>query len=74
MIKLAVVTGALFVLTACGTQTGDRIASGAALGAGTGAVFGGVGALPGAIIGGAVGGVTKPSQINLGKPVWNKNS
>ena len=52
----------------CGTQTGDRIASGAAIGAGTGAVFGGVGALPGALVGGAVGAVAPPEKVNLGKP------
>ncbi|MBS0383752.1 MAG: hypothetical protein JSS00_00210 [Proteobacteria bacterium] len=73
MLRLAVAAGALLMLAACGTQMGDRIASGAAIGAGAGAVFGGVGALPGAVIGGAVGGVTKPSQVNLGKPVWARS-
>ena len=40
---------AAVTLAGCGTQMGDRMASGAAIGAGTGAVFGGVGALPGAV-------------------------
>jgi osmotically inducible lipoprotein OsmB len=59
-------------LSACGTQMGDRIASGAAIGAGTGAVFGGVGAIPGAIVGAGVGAVAEPDQVNLGKPIWDK--
>lgn len=58
-------------LTGCGTQTGDRIASGAAIGAGTGAVFGGVGALPGAIVGGTVGAIAPPEKVNLGDPAWD---
>ena len=58
-------------LAGCGTQMGDRLATGAAIGAGAGAVAGGVGALPGAIVGAAVGGLTTPEQVNLGKPVWN---
>lgn len=71
MKKIVLVAGAALALAGCGTQTGDRLASGAAIGAGAGAVFGGVGALPGAVIGAAVGGLTKPNQVNLGKPVWN---
>ncbi len=72
---------ALVGLAACGTRPGDRAASGAAMGAGTGAVIGavagaGVGAIPGALVGGAVGAgagaATKPSQVNLGEPVWRK--
>ena len=35
MLKLALAASALFVLCACGTQMGDRMASGAAIGAGT---------------------------------------
>ena len=58
-------------LAACGTQMGDRLASGAMIGAGTGAVVGPVGAGVGAIAGAAVGAVASPSQVNLGKPVWN---
>ena len=63
-------------LAACGNTTGDRAISGGAIGAGAGAVAGAlVGApLAGAALGGAAGaatgGLTKPSQVDLGKPVW----
>lgn len=65
------VVAATVALAGCGTQMGDRLASGAAIGAGAGVVAGGVGAIPGAIVGAAVGGLTTPDQVNLGKPVWN---
>lgn len=71
MMKLALVAGAALMLSACGTQLGDRMASGAAIGAGTGAVFGGVGAVPGAIVGAGVGAFTPPERVNLGEPVWD---
>lgn len=71
--KAIVVVASAAALAGCGTQMGDRLASGAAIGAGAGAVAGGVGALPGAIVGAAVGGLTSPDQVNLGKPVWNDN-
>jgi hypothetical protein len=71
MKKVMFAMAATAALAACGTQTGDRLASGAAIGAGVGAVAGGVGALPGAIVGAAVGGLTEPRQVNLGKPIWN---
>ncbi len=58
-------------LAGCGTQMGDRLASGAAIGAGAGVVAGGVGAVGGAIVGAAVGGLTSPEQVNLGEPPWN---
>lgn len=64
--------GAAVMLAGCGTQMGDRLASGAAIGGGVGLVAGGVGAVPGAIIGAAVGGLTSPSQVNLGEPVWDE--
>ncbi len=63
---------AAVTLAGCGTQMGDRIATGAAIGAGAGAIAGGVGALPGAIVGAAVGGLTSPEQVNLGTPVWDE--
>ena len=69
---LLAVAAAAIVLAGCGTQTGDRIASGAAIGAGAGVVAGGVGAIPGAIVGAAVGGLTSPDQVNLGKPLWDE--
>lgn len=63
-------------LAACGRSTGDRAISGAGIGAGAGALGGWmVGApLEGALIGGAVGAgtgaLTRPDQINLGRPIW----
>lgn len=59
---------ASLALAGCGTQMGDRLASGALIGAGAGAVVGGV--VPGAIIGAAVGGLVSPDKINLGEPLW----
>ncbi len=67
------VDAATVALAGCGTQMGDRLASGAAIGAGAGVVAGGVGAIPGAIVDAAVGGLTSPGQVNLGKPVWNED-
>ncbi len=61
------------LLAGCGTQMGDRMATGAAIGGGVGVVAGGVGAIPGAIVGAAVGGLTSPDQVNLGKPVWDQD-
>jgi len=67
-------------LSACGTDRGDRVGSGAAIGAGggaaIGAIFGGVGALPGALIGAGVGAgtgyITNSDQFDLGTPVWRR--
>jgi osmotically inducible lipoprotein OsmB len=72
MVKFALLAGAALTLCACGTQLGDRAASGAAIGAGTGAVFGGVGAIPGAVIGAGVGALTSPDDVNLGEPAWDQ--
>lgn len=71
MQKLIATAAAAAALASCGTQMGDRIASGALIGGGTGAVFGGVGALPGAIVGAGVAALTPPNKVNLGEPVWN---
>jgi|CXWL01.1.fsa_nt_gi hypothetical protein len=71
MKKLVLLAAATLTLAACGTQTGDRIASGAAIGAGTGAVLGPVGAGAGALAGGVAGAVTPAEEVNLGDPVWN---
>ena len=73
----AVVAMAL-ALSACGTNPGDRVESGAAIGGGAGlvigAAFGGIGVIPaglvGAAIGAGTGAITNPRQIDLGKPVW----
>ena len=70
MNKLILAASATLALVGCGTQMGDRMASGAAIGGGVGLVAGGVAAIPGAIIGAAVGGLTPPEDINLGDPVW----
>jgi osmotically inducible lipoprotein OsmB len=76
----AALSGLALMLGACGTDSGDRVASGAGIGAATGAgigfLFGGVGAIPGALIGAAVGGgtaaTTDPEDVNLGKPLWDR--
>jgi hypothetical protein len=71
MKKLVLVSAAVLALAACGTQTGDRAASGAAIGAATGAVLGPVGVGAGAVAGGVAGAVTPSDNVNLGEPVWN---
>ncbi len=71
MKKAIVVGAAMLALAGCGTQMGDRLASGAAIGAGAGIVAGGVGVAAGAVVGAAVGGLTTPDQVNLGPPPWN---
>jgi hypothetical protein len=72
MNRVILAAAATIALAGCGTQMGDRVASGAAIGAGAGVVAGGVGAIPGAIVGAAVGGLTSPEQVNLGKPAWDE--
>ncbi len=68
---------AALALAGCGTDPGDRLASGALLGAAGGAVIGGMAGNPaaGAAIGAGVGAVagvaTDPCDVNLGDPVWN---
>ena len=70
--------GVLALLAACGSSEPGRVQGGAAAGAATGAtvglIGGPVGVVGGAIIGGGAGALTgattKPSQVNLGKPVW----
>ena len=74
MLRASLTATAALLLCACGTQMGDRMASGAAIGAGAGAIVGGVGALPGAVIGAGVGAFTPPEDVNLGEPVWSDAS
>jgi osmotically inducible lipoprotein OsmB len=69
------------LLAACGTSTTDRAISGggigAAAGAGTAAVTGGnplTGAAVGGAAGAAAGALTDPDDIDLGDPVWRRNS
>lgn len=71
MLKFVLAASALFALSACGTQLGDRMASGAAIGGTAGLVAGGVGAIPGAVIGAGVGAFTPADKVNLGEPVWD---
>ncbi len=75
----ALLLAAAFFLSACGSSTGDRAASGAGIGATAGAVLGAVtglsvlqGVVIGAVAGGVIGGVTDESTINLGDPIWEK--
>jgi hypothetical protein len=64
------------LLAGCGTTPSDRALSGGLLGAGAGAAIGsvaggaGTGAVIGAVSGAAIGALTKPDQVNLGRPVW----
>ena len=61
---------AAVLLCGCGTAAGDRGLSGAGIGAGIGLI----GGPPGMVVGGAVGAVagmlSKPDQVNLGRPAW----
>lgn len=66
------------LLAGCGTSTGDRGLSGAGIGAAGGAALGvlvGAPVLGAAAVGAAAGALTgmatKPSQVDLGKPVWD---
>jgi osmotically inducible lipoprotein OsmB len=63
---------AAVALAGCGTQMGDRLASGAGIGAATGAVAGPIGVGTGALVGAGVAAFTPPDKVNLGEPVWNK--
>lgn len=75
--KLSMAIGVL-ALAACGQTTGDRALSGGAIGAGAGAVGGALmgspatGALVGGALGAGTGALTSPSQVDLGKPVWER--
>ncbi len=68
---------AILALSACGTSTSDRALSGGGLGAAAGGALGAVtggsilgGALIGGAAGAAAGALTKPDDVNLGKPAW----
>jgi hypothetical protein len=77
---LGFAAAAALALAGCGTNPGDRAASGALLGAAGGAIIGGaagnagLGAAAGAVAGGVVGAATDPCDLNLGDPVWNNDS
>ena len=74
--RTALLVAAALTLAACGSTPRDRAATGAIIGAGTGGTIGlafggvGAGAFVGAAVGAGVGVLTKPSQLDLGKPVW----
>lgn len=79
--RMNVIGAAALALTvaACGYTREDRVTGGAATGAATGAAVGALGGPPGMLAGAAIGGVaggvtgaaTTPSEVNLGRPVWN---
>jgi len=75
-IGFVAVLGLSLLVAACGADPGDRALTGAGIGAASGAVVGAligvpaIGAAAGAVAGGAAGAATTPSQVDLGKPVW----
>jgi hypothetical protein len=77
MRHLLMIAGVL-LLAACGTNTTDRALSGGGMGAGAGLLGGYLlghpveGALLGGAGGAAAGGLTKPSDVDLGRPVWRR--
>ena len=79
-LRYALLDGAL-ALTACGSTPEERGISGAGIGAAGGAILGavtGLGVVEGAVIGAAAGGLTgvltDEETIDLGDPVWKKDS
>jgi osmotically inducible lipoprotein OsmB len=70
---------AALLLAGCGTDTGDRLASGAMIGAAGGAAIGALagnpamGAAAGAVAGGVVGAASDPCTLNLGDPAWKND-
>ena len=77
-VKLVAAVVGMLAVAACGDTTGDRGLSGAGIGAAGGAVLGAMvgdplaGAAIGAGVGAATGALTTPSQVDLGKPVWER--
>jgi hypothetical protein len=72
--RILLLAGACMALSACGTITFDRAISGGALGAGVGAIGGPAGAVGGAVVGAGVGAFTPPRLLNLGTPVWRRQT
>lgn len=76
---LSIAAVAALALAGCGTNPGDRLATGALLGAAGGAIIGGaagnagLGAAAGAVAGGAIGAATDPCDLNLGDPAWKND-
>ena len=73
---VCVVVMGVLSLSACGTTTTDRAASGGLFGAAAGAAIGslygdaGDGAVIGGIVGAAAGAVIDPCSVHLGHPIW----
>jgi osmotically inducible lipoprotein OsmB len=69
----------VLALAGCGTNPGDRAASGALIGAGAGAAIGAAtgnpatGAAIGAASGAVIGAATDPCTLNLGDPWWREH-
>ncbi len=80
IISMIALAGSVGLLAACGASEPGRVQGAAATGAATGAtvglVGGPIGVAAGAVIGGGAGAIagasTTPSQVDLGKPVWDK--
>lgn len=78
-LALGVSFAAALLLSACGTDPGDRAVSGGLLGAGAGAAIGsvtgsaGAGAVIGGVAGAAIGAATDPCDLNLGDPFWRNH-
>jgi hypothetical protein len=76
--KRTLMIAGVLLLAACGTNTTDRALSGGGMGAGAGLLGGYLlghpveGALLGGAGGAAAGGLTKPSDVDLGRPVWRR--
>src|SRR5712675_1109015 len=70
---------ATLLVAGCGSDPGDRAASGALLGAAGGAAIGAaagnpaLGAAAGAVGGAVIGAATDPCDLNLGDPVWRNH-
>jgi osmotically inducible lipoprotein OsmB len=71
-----VLTLSALSLGACGESPGDRALSGGAIGAASGAAIGAAfgnpiaGAVVGGVAGAATGVMTRPDQVDLGRPAW----
>jgi hypothetical protein len=76
--KRTLMIAGVLLLAACGTNTTDRALSGGGMGAGAGLLGGYLlghpveGALLGGAGGAAAGGLTKPSDVDLGRPVCRR--
>lgn len=76
---LGMAAASALILAGCGTDPGDRAASGAPIGAAGGAIIGGaagnagLGAAAGAVGGAVVGAATDPCDLNLGDPAWHND-